>query len=564
MKLHFTKTKAKTITLSLLAAFTIGAVNDQDKPIKIIQGKDTLIKSNRTWDADTIYFMKGKVYVTNNAELTIQPGTVIFGDTISKGTLIVTRGAKLHAVGTPSCPIVFTSSKATGRRNRGDWGGVILLGRAAVNTPTGTANIEGLPPSALTTFGGGTSPLNNDNSGELEFVRIEFAGVALSPNNEINGLTFGGVGKGTTIDFVQVSYSNDDSFEWFGGTVNCKHLIAFRGIDDDFDTDNGYNGNLQFGIGIRDPLVADISGSKAFESDNDANGSTNLPQTRAVFSNFTCVAGGDTTSNPNYQNGVHIRRNSHIFIYNSIVMGFPSGINIDGTLSQSNVTTDTLLEHNIVTCKYAPKYVITSSPSDNASVIDLLNSHANNRFFAGNAQVLLRNPYNFGNPDVRPLAGSPALTGASFNEPELSIPFFSKPKFIGALAISSTQNWATIWVNWKPTNTNYRQINSNCATALTAEALAPFQTEDAVAVKREASISPNPAHGSFNVDLRGFSGNVTIKVTNMNGASVYTKQTVASAKNIVNVNLNNAPAGIYFVTITNGTQSTTKKVNIVQ
>ena len=142
--------------------------------------------------------------------------------------------------------------------------------------------------------------------------------------------------------------------------------------------------------------------------------------------------------------------------------------------------------------------------------------------------------------------------------------FFNKPKFVGALARGSAQNWATIWVNWKPTNTNYRQINSNCATALTAEALAPFQTEDAVAVKREASISPNPAHGSFNVDLRGFSGNVTIKVTNMNGASVYTKQTVASAKNIVNVNLNNAPAGIYFVTITNGTQSTTKKVNIVQ
>ena len=330
----------KMTVLSVLAAITLGTVNAQTKPIKVLKNADTLITKNTVWDCDTIYFLGGKVYVSNNAELTIQPGTVITGDTTTKGTLIITRGSKIHAVGTPTCPIVFTSSRGPGRKARGDWGGVIILGNAKINPAGGTAFIEGLNANPLSQYGGTN---DNDNSGELSFVRIEYPGVALSPNNEINGLTMGGVGRGTLIDYIQVSFANDDSFEWFGGTVNAKHLIAFRGLDDDFDTDFGYSGKVQFGIVVRDPVVADVSGSNGFESDNDAQSSTNLPQTRAVFSNITVSAGGDTTASVNYRSSAYIRRNSHQYIYNSVMIGFPTGITIDGTTTNSNVQSDTMV-----------------------------------------------------------------------------------------------------------------------------------------------------------------------------------------------------------------------------
>jgi len=552
----------KTLAFVLLATCATVVVKAQTKPIKIIQGKDTLITANTTWDCDTIYFMKGKIYVTNSAELTIQPGTVIFGDTITKGALIITRGSKIHAVGTPTCPIVFTSSKRVGRRNRGDWGGVIILGRSTTNSPGGVQFIEGLPQSNLTQFGGGANPDIHDNSGELKYVRIEFAGVALSPNNEINGLTMGGVGDGTLIDFVQVSYSNDDSFEWFGGTVNAKHLIAFRGIDDDFDTDNGFTGKVQFGIGLRDPNVADVSGSNGFESDNDASGDGATPQTRAVFSNMTVCAGSDSATNVNYRNGALPRRNTHIYIYNSIIMGYPTGISVDGTATNSNVLSDTMIQNNIIAATQSSKWVV--STTNDAAVVNLLRNNAHNRFYFGNDSpgVRLVKPYALGSPDLRPGAGSPALSGVNWNHIGLvNNPFFTHTSYVGALSRKSSENWATVWVNWKPTQTDYRVLCA-CSTQSLASA---NEEEDAIgAVKGETKVYPNPTHGSFNVDLNGFSGNVTIKVTNMSGAVVYTKQTVATAKNIVNVNLNRATAGLYYVTVTDGKYSTTTKVNIVQ
>lgn len=553
---------AKFLLLAVVASFSVANANAQ-KPIKNIGGADTLITSNKTWDCDTIYFMRGKIYVTNGAELTIQPGTIIIGDTLNKGSLIITKGSKIHAVGTPTCPIVFTSSKAVNRRVRGDWGGIVILGKSTINQPGGIANIEGIAPGALSEYGGGLTPNVNDNSGELKYVRIEFPGVALSLNNEINGLTMGGVGAGTLIDFVQVSYSNDDSFEWFGGTVNAKHLIAFRGIDDDFDTDNGFSGKVQFGIGLRDPLVADISGSNGFESDNDASGTANTPQTRAIFSNMTLCAGSDSATNLNYRNGAHIRRNSHLYLYNSIDMGYPTGVNIDGTLSQANVTADTMVRNNIFGVKYTPKNVITSTPTGTASIIALLGAGgaASNRFYTANAGgVSLGNPFNLNNPNLRPTAGSPALSGSSFMLPGLlGDPFFTPTNYVGALAQQASQNWATTWVNFRPTSTQYTGLCA-CTTALAAD----LSEEAAVAVKGEVSIYPNPAKGTFTVNTNGITGNVTVKVSNVNGAVVYNKQSAVAAKGAINVSLNNAPAGLYFVTVTNGTASTTKKINIIK
>lgn len=289
------------------------------------------ITSNTTWSG--VILLQNKVFVKNNAILTIQPGTIIRGDLATQGTLIITKGAKIIAEGTANNPIVFTSNEDPGNRAEGDWGGLVLLGKARNNQPGGVANIEGLTVSADTEFGG-TDDL--DNSGSLKYVRIEFPGIPLQPNKEINGLTFGSVGSATQVDYVQVSFSGDDSFEWFGGTVNCKHLIAFRGLDDDFDTDFGYRGKVQFGLIIRDPNLSDAAGdSNSFESDNDATGSAALPRTSAVFSNLTMVGPkyDGTATLPvgeKFEKAFRIRRNSSISVYNSLVTGWEKGLSLEG------------------------------------------------------------------------------------------------------------------------------------------------------------------------------------------------------------------------------------------
>ena len=263
------------------------------------------ITTNTTWTKNNTYLLSGFVYVKDGATLTIEPGTVIEGQNLSKGSLIVTRGAKIMASGTPDEPIVFTSDQNS--PSYGDWGGVIICGKAPTNASNNGVDGEGLIEGGVGELYGGSDP--NDNSGVLRYVRIEYAGIAFQPNNEINGLTMGGVGAGTTIEYVQVSYANDDSFEWFGGTVNCKYLIAYRGLDDDFDCDFGYSGNIQFAYAQRDPGVADISGSNGFEIDNDANGTGRTPKTRPTFSNVTIV-GPTGTFDPNFKRGNHLRRNS--------------------------------------------------------------------------------------------------------------------------------------------------------------------------------------------------------------------------------------------------------------
>src|SRR6218665_2348937 len=253
----------------------------------------TNITNNTTWTANNVYLLQGQIYVKNGATLTIEPGTVIMGDKATVGSgLFITQGSKLIANGTASDPIVFTSNQPAGGRAAGDWGGIILLGRAANNQPGGIANIEGLAISADTQFGGGSTPDDNDNSGSLSYVRVEFPGYVYQPNKEINGITLGSVGSATNFDHIQVSYSNDDAFEWFGGTVNARYLVSYRTVDDDFDTDFGYRGKVQFGLIVRDPALADFAAggtSEGFESDNDASGSTATPQTAPIFSNVTAI-----------------------------------------------------------------------------------------------------------------------------------------------------------------------------------------------------------------------------------------------------------------------------------
>jgi hypothetical protein len=395
------------------------------------------ITADTHWTAGNTYYLKGQIYVKNNATLTIDAGVVIKGDHTATGAgLFVTKGSKVNAIGTATNPIVFTSDRAVGQRLTGDWGGVILLGKASYNINNGINNIEGIPATTDTEFGGGSTPDDNDSSGTLKYVRIEFAGYVYAANAEINGLTFGAVGRGTTIDYVQVSHANDDSFEWFGGTVNCKHLVAYRGLDDDFDTDNGFSGNVQFCLGVRDPQVSDnpsISTSNGFESDNNATSDSVSPYTACIFSNVTIIGPHYRVTLPNggtiangFGRAAHLRRNSKQKIFNTIFMDYNNGLNVDGVTTETNALNNELkFKNNIMAANTSGKVAYVNASGNNASFnVATWYAAGNNTTVATNAGLLIK-PYDLTNAqvytglDYRPSTSSIAATGADFTDSSL-------------------------------------------------------------------------------------------------------------------------------------------------
>jgi hypothetical protein len=303
------------------------------------------ISTNTTWTANNVYLLSGVVYVDNGATLTIEPGTIIRGQIALRSCLVITRGSKIMAEGTQCKPIIFTSNEPVGTgRKAGNWAGVVILG-AARNNISVNNNIEGLPNTDARNLFGGTD--DDDNSGVMKYVRIEFAGDILSvttTGNELNSLTMGSVGRGTELDYIQCSFGLDDSFEWFGGTVNAKHLIAYKGLDDDMDTDNGYSGTVQFALCIKDPNASDASQSEGFESDNSSTGIEGLlPKTSAKFLNITQIGGFRCASNTAasgvaptalflHRRGARVRRNSDLKIQNSILMNNWRGLFVDNAI----------------------------------------------------------------------------------------------------------------------------------------------------------------------------------------------------------------------------------------
>ncbi len=432
----------------------------------VLSGK---ISSDRTLKASSVYTLRGLVYVTDGATLTIEPGTKIVGERTTRGALIITRGCKIIANGTETQPIVFTSDQATPQR--GDWAGIVLLGRARTNSSYngifGLGEAEGgINNGNGDGLYGGTD--DNDNSGVLKYVRIEYAGYAYLPDKELNGLSLYSIGSGTTIDYVQVSYANDDSFECFGGTVNLTHIIAYKGLDDDLDTDNGYRGKIQFAICQRDSSIADVSGSNGFESDNNANGDAVItpagqtqpqPQTKAIYSNITLIgprATKENIGNALFKNAAQIRRNSSISIFNSVIVGWPTGIYVDATTGRPtdlNITEDHSLNiQNVVIAgsatplKYGPS---TTTPT--SWDIDALKSWFNdpvrgNTILTNSTDAMLTDAFNAnGAPDYTPMAASPALTGADFASPGLKD--FVAVGYRGAVGPSDT--W---WKGWSRFN----------------------------------------------------------------------------------------------------------------
>jgi hypothetical protein len=401
---------------------------------------------NYTFTSDKTWVLKGFVYVDGGATLTIEPGTIIRGDKDTKGTLIIRRGAKIMAVGSSSQPIVFTSNQPVGQRAAGDWGGLIICGRANNNQPDHEATIEG---GVDARYGGYD---DNDNSGTLSYVRIEFPGIPFQPNQEINGLTLGAVGAGTTIDHIQVSYCGDDSYEWFGGNVNAKFLVAFRGLDDDFDMDNGYRGKFQFGMSLREAQTADGGGSNSLEHDNDANGTTSTPFTTPVLSNISVFgpqADPGTTVSTNYKRALHLRRNAHTRVFNSVFAGFPTGVLIDGTSCEENANNGELKVKN---CVFSATATLTATASGSNWDITSWFNNSGNVSYDSNTLLGIVDGFNLGGPTPTLNGGSPLASGASFSDSELTDSFFTQVAFKGAFG---TENWTSGWCNWDPQNTAY-------------------------------------------------------------------------------------------------------------
>jgi hypothetical protein len=419
------------------------------------------ITANTTWTANKIYLLSGFVYVNNGATLTIEPGTLIKGVENTKAALIIERGSKIIAQGTISQPIVFTSSKAKGSRASGDWGGIVLCGKATTNKHDSGTGV-GIAEGGIGSLYGGND--DNDNSGVLQYVRIEFPGIALTAiaNSEINGLTMYAVGKGTTIDHVQVSYSGDDSYEWFGGTVNCKYLVALRGLDDEFDTDNGFRGNVQFIFGLRDPNISDQSGSNGFESDNDAEGDQLTPITKPVFSNVSMfgplTVSSTLPSNHLFKRAMHIRRSSQLSVYNSVFVGWPKGLMLDGQLGNTPVAADNndlQIEKCILsgmTDNYEVATGTVATPYTTAQVQAYYTLSTRGNSINTLSDIIGSGLISLTNPSVLPPSGSPALSGASFSNQRLSDSFFTQVTYKGAFG---STDWTQGWCNFDPQNTDY-------------------------------------------------------------------------------------------------------------
>ncbi len=332
------------------------------------------IAASRTLTPDTNYVIRGFVYVNSGATLTINAGTRLVGDTTALGSaLFVLRGARIVANGTESLPVVFTSQRSAGNRSPGDWGGLIIVGNAR-NNRSGSIIIEGsngsvvgADPNGIVYTGGSNDA---DNSGTLRYVRVEFAGYATLPDNELNSFTFAAVGSGTTFEYLQSVAGLDDSFEWFGGTVDGKYLVSYEAGDDHFDTSEGYRGRNQFLIAYQSTFLTPRAGAGAisadpqgFEVDGCNGGGCTAPSganaqssgrddglyTMNLFANFTVIGVGSTQTTPtNGGVGMVLRRGTGGYYVNGVVSRWPrQAISLRDSTSNNRFVVDSLLARNL-------------------------------------------------------------------------------------------------------------------------------------------------------------------------------------------------------------------------
>lgn len=436
-------------TLLVLGACSLalgGCSDDDDDDVNTDPGDEIVVLTgtivdNLTLTADKEYLIRGGVFIgngTNQTVITIEPGTVLYGESATNGMLVVTRGSKIMAEGTAQAPIVMTSDKAVGDRGRSDWGGLIINGRAPLNSGDEAYGEGG------TGAYGGTNPA--DNSGVLKFVRVEFAGREISPDNELNGIAFQGVGSGTLVDYIQVHRGKDDGVEFFGGTVNVKHVLVTGCADDQVDWTDGWQGKGQF-IAIQQ--YGDDC-DKGIEADNSGEDNDATPRSNPTLYNVT-VIGDPAAASGQSTIGMLLREGTGARIHNAIVMGFRDcGIDLDheatflnawnGSALNGNLAVNHSIFHDNVETWQTGESDEAGFPFTTQQFISTLNG--NNRF----ANPGLTDPYNKTAPNFLPTAGSIALSGGA--TPPADGFFDATATYVGAFGSTDwTAGWTTHAVN---------------------------------------------------------------------------------------------------------------------
>jgi hypothetical protein len=413
------------------------------------------ITQDTTWTADKVYTLTQYIFVEGGT-LTIEAGTKVLGGQGS--ALVVTRGAKLNAVGTSDKPIVFTSSLAEGSRKPGDWGGVVLLGRAKINTTGGVGNIEGFVTNSAderTKYGGDD---DTHDCGKLKYARIEFAGYQLAPNNELNGLTTGACGSKTEIDYVQVHKGADDGVEMFGGTANLKHIVITQPDDDGLDYDVGYTGKVQFLVLQQNTTV----GNRGIEASGNSSNNTLTPRSMPEIWNASFIGSGRAVAaSGTKQEGLVFNTGAGVKLRNSLVVNFADqAVDVDGKASVGMFEAGSLSIQN--TFFYSNRGDTTSIPyaanpvKDSAGAVTNADASrfANDSIFKEPEQFLVAALHNqvvdakltasqdLKAPNFAPQTGSLALTAENAAVPPADGFFDTSARFVGAVG---TSNWLAGW-----------------------------------------------------------------------------------------------------------------------
>ena len=396
------------------------------------------ITVDTTWKKDTVYTLKTLIYVTNGATLTIEPGTVVQGD--RQSALIVARDGKLVAAGTATEPIVFTSSTPAGQRGgpQGDWGGLVLNGRASINVTGGENNSEGLADEPRNRYGGGATPDDTHDCGTLKYVRVEFAGRALTADNELNGITFNACGSGTTVDYVQVHRGVDDGIELFGGSVNLKHVVITGSDDDGLDWDQGWTGKGQFIVAQQ----INGRGNHGIEADSNRTNNDLLPRSNPTLFNVTLIGRNpDTTPSEGPSRGLMLRQGTAGVLSNFIVMNFTSNaLTVDQASTASQWMSGTLSVKNSIFFNNPNVGWSAATGSMPDNMFDEAAALSNVALANRDIDPQLAAALNETAPGFKPLMDSPALMGGA--TPPADGFFDVTATFVGAVGAT---DWTVGW-----------------------------------------------------------------------------------------------------------------------
>jgi hypothetical protein len=555
-----------TLILVLTTVLAVAQTTDAGKPTVTKVGA---IAASETWTSANNYFLDGRVYVEPGATLTIEPGTVIKGkssaDPSLVGVLIIQAGAKINASGTQELPIIFTSEvemvsdpsdAPTNEAALGLWGGLVILGKACINPDEGVRNIEGIgvtqADSIRTVYGDVDGPGtcdDADDSGVLRYVSVRHAGQTLVENNELNGITFGGVGSGTVVEYIEVLYNSDDGIEFFGGTFDMKYAIVAFVNDDSYDIDEGFRGKGQFWFALQssDYTTAERGG----EWDGGDSPETGTPLQSLELHNATFIGVNDNEGETNQ--AIEIRDNNAAKVYNSIFTQFRRGIRLEANTANSSdsyrrfLGGETEFANNLffnIGTATAPEGVFVSggdyTASDSTAWVNSFsasgNTIANPEGGFNSLPSVASTPD--GTLDPRPSATGPAYTNPTTVSTD---PFFTKTGFIGAFEAGTT-NWMTGWsglwsLGYLPSDLTFG-VPASIAGFEAIESLRAF---------------PNPTQNVVNVTASNVKSSIAaIYLYDATGREVLRKAVMpVNGELQAEINIAELPAGVYHLQVTN-------------